>query len=337
MISKRTFLQLAAFGLATAACTAQAQATYPDKPIRMIVPWAAGGSTDVTARALAKAAEAHLGQPIVIVNVPGASTTIGMAQLNRAAPDGYTIGTLSSTSYNFALSGQKLPYDPIQGFSYISYYGDNLIGVAVPAASPFKSLQDLIAHAKTNRLTYGTAGAVTTQHLIGAGLQKATATQIDHIPMNGSAGSINALLGKHVDFSIETSVWMPHLQTGAVRVLAVNTPERSKHLATVPTLRELGFPYLRSVQGIIAPPGVPEPIRARLESAFRKSLTDPAFVAVMDRMSMEVIDLPGPEVKVLVERELQRAQQLERDGALGTTQKQQAGNGAASRRSKEHP
>ncbi|WP_332815989.1 tripartite tricarboxylate transporter substrate binding protein [Ramlibacter sp.] len=321
MISKRILLKLAAFGLATVASAVQGQGQYPEKPIRMIVPWAAGGSTDTTARALAKAAEAHLGQPVVIVNVPGASTTIGMGQLNRAAPDGYTIGTLSSTSYNFALSGQKLAYDPIEGFSYISYYGDNLIGVAVPASSPFKTLQELIAHAKTHRLTYGTAGAVTTQHLIGAGLQKATGTQIDHIPMNGSAGSINALLGKHVDFSIETSVWMPHLQNGNVRVLAVNTPERSKHLPNVPTLRELGFPFLRSVQGIIAPPNLPEAIRAKLESAFRKALTDPAFVNVMDRMSMEVIDMSGKDTKALVEREFQRAQQLEREGALGTAQK----------------
>ena len=123
MITKIIILRSAVLGLAAATSVLQAQSQYPEKPIRMIVPWAAGGSTDVTARALARGAEAQLGQPIMIVNVPGASTTIGMAQLNRAAPDGYTIGTLSSTSYNFALSGQKLPYDPIQGFSYISYYG----------------------------------------------------------------------------------------------------------------------------------------------------------------------------------------------------------------------
>lgn len=319
MLAKRTFLQFFAIGLAAAAFSAHAQ--YPDKPIRMIVPWAAGGSTDVTARALANAAEAQLGQPIVVLNVPGASTTIGMRQLNRATPDGYTIGTLSSTSYNFALSGQTLPYDPIEGFTYISYYGDNLIGVAVPASSPFKTLQELVAYSKGNRLTYGTAGAVTTQHFIGAGLQKAAGVQIDHIPMNGSAGSINALLGKHVDFIIETSVWMPHLKNGAVRVLAVNTPERSKHLPEVPTLRELGLPYLRSVQGIIAPPGLPEPIRAKLEAAFRKALTDAAFVGVMDRMSMEVIDISGEGTKALVEREFQRAQTLQREGALGNAQK----------------
>jgi Uncharacterized protein conserved in bacteria len=323
MTTRRALLKFPALLLATAAGSgyAQTQAPFPDKPIRLIVPWAAGGISDTTARALARAAELQLGQPIIIANVPGASTTIGMTQLNRAPGDGYTIGTLASTSYNIVLAGQKLPYDPIEGFSFISYYGDTLIGIAVHADSPFKTLQELIAHAKSNRLTYGTAGALSTQHLIGAGLQKATGAQIDHVPMNGSAGSVNALLGKHVDFIVETSTWMPHVQSGTMRILAVNTPGRSKHLPNVPTLRELGFPYLRSVLGIIGAPNMPEPIRAKLEAAFRKSLTDPAFVGVMDRVSMEIIDMSGADTKALVQREFQRAQQLEREGVLGSPQR----------------
>lgn len=321
MTTRRNLLKFPAFLLASAAGGVQAQEQFPDKPIRLIVPWAAGGTSDVTARALAQAAEAQLKQPIVVLNAPGASTTIGMGQIHRASADGYTIGTLSSTSYNIALSGEKLPYDPIEGFSYICYYSDTLIGIVVPASSPFQTLQELIAHAKTNRLTYGTAGALTTQHLIGAGLRKATGAQIDHIPMNGSAGAINAVLGKQVDFIIETSAWMPHLQNGNVRVLAVNTPERSKFLPNVPTLRELNFPYLRSVLGLIGPPNMPEPIRARLEAAFRKSLTAPSFVGVMDRMSMDVIEMSGAETKALVQREFQRAQQLAREGALGSAQR----------------
>ncbi|MGE4339566.1 MAG: tripartite tricarboxylate transporter substrate binding protein, partial [Pigmentiphaga sp.] len=298
-----------------------AQSQFPDKPIRLIVPWAAGGLSDTTARALAAAAEQHLGQSIIVVNVPGASTSIGMTQLNRAPGDGYTIGTLASTSYNIALAGHKLPYDPIEGFSYISYYGDTLIGIAVHASSPFNTLQELIDHAKDNRLTYGTAGAFTTQHLIGAGLQKATGTQIDHIPMNGSAGSVTALLGKHVDFIVETSTWMPHVENGTMRILAVNTPDRSKYLPDVPTLRELDFPYLRSVLGIIGAPNMPEPVRVKLEGAFREALTDPAFVGVMERVSMEIVDMSGADTKSLVQREFQRAQQLEQEGALGSPQR----------------
>src|SRR6185436_11205107 len=126
--------------------TRGATAEFPDRPITMIIPWAPGGSTDQTGRVLAKAAEASLGQPIVILNKPGASTTLGMAELTAARPDGYTIGTLSSSTYMIPMrGGRTVQYDPIKSFSWISYYGDNLIGVAVLVDSKWKTLQELIA------------------------------------------------------------------------------------------------------------------------------------------------------------------------------------------------
>src|SRR5687767_11456711 len=128
----------AALALAGILAGAPAQAQYPERPITIIVPWAPGGSTDISTRALAKAAEGALGQTIVVVNKPGASTTIGMADLARAKPDGYTIGTLSSSSYMLKAQGRDLPYDPVEAFSYVSYYGDNLIGIAVLADAPWK-------------------------------------------------------------------------------------------------------------------------------------------------------------------------------------------------------
>ena len=303
----RAFLLATALS-AFAASAAHAQ-QFPERPISMIIPWAAGGSTDQSGRALAKAAEAHLGQPIVILNKPGATTTIGMAELARAKPDGYTIATLSSSSYLLALQGRELPYHPIDAFSYISYYGDNLIGVAVPADSPWKKLADLIADGKSQpgKLKFGTGGVGTTQHLTTEALMLSTGAKFTHIPQQGSAGSMPALLGKHVDFVTETSVWAPFVAQGQVRLLAVTTPKRSSAYPEVPTLAELGFATLRSVQAIVAPAGLPEPVRMRLEVAFRKSLKDPGFLAAMKRLSMEVVDLPGAEVKKLVENEFLRA------------------------------
>jgi tripartite-type tricarboxylate transporter receptor subunit TctC len=297
----------AVIGLGGAAC-----AEYPDKPITMIVPWAAGGSTDQTARVLAKAAEASLGQPIVIINQPGASTTIGMAALAAAKPDGYTIGTLSSSGYLIALQGRQLPFDPINAFSYISYYGDNVIGVAVKADAPWKSLPELIDDGKKRpgAVKYGTAGAGTTQHLTTEAIQFSSKAKFVHVPQQGSAASMPALLGGHVDFLTETSVWAPFVEDKQVHLLAVTTPKRAKAYPDVPTLSELGFKSLRSVQAIIAPAGLPEPIRARLETAFRKALTDKAFQDTMGRMSMEVVDLPGAEVKKLVESEYALAGEL---------------------------
>lgn len=309
MMFKRLMLAL------TAVCALIAQpanAQYPDKPITLIVPWAAGGSTDQTARVLAKAAEAYLGQPIIVVNRPGASTTIGMAELAKAKPDGYTIGTLSSTGYLVQLQGRQLSFDPINDFSYISYYGDNLIGIAVLEESPYKKLNDLLVFAKANptKLKYGTAGVGTTQHLTIEALQRASGAKFVHVPQQGSAASAPALLGNHVDFIMETSVWAPFIESKQMRLLAVSAVKRSEVYPDVPTFSELGFKSLRSVQAIIAPKDLPEDIRAKLESAFRKALGDKAFQDTMRKLAMQVVDLPGVEVKKLVESEYTLAKDL---------------------------
>lgn len=308
---KHNAIVLAAVFSALAASVAQAQ-KFPERPITMIVPWAAGGSTDQTGRSLAKAAEPHLGQPVVIINKPGATTTIGMGELARAKPDGYTIGTLSSSSYLLALQGRELPYHPIDAFSYVSYYGDNLIGIAVPADSKWKTLAELIADAKANpgKLNYGTAGIGTTQHLSTEALTLATGAKFMHIPQQGSAGSMTALLGKHIDFITETSVWAPHVAAGRVRLLAVTSPKRATAYPDVPTFAELDVSPIRSVQAIIGPAGLPEPLRKTLETAFRKALKDPGFQTTMKTLAMEIVDLPGPEVKKLVEQEFLRARMV---------------------------
>ncbi|MBX3513856.1 MAG: tripartite tricarboxylate transporter substrate binding protein [Xanthobacteraceae bacterium] len=306
---KRLVLALAA---ACAMFVQPANAQYPNKPITLIVPWAPGGSTDQTARVLAKAAENYLGQPIIVVNRPGASTTIGMAELAKAAPDGYTIGTLSSTGYLVKLQGRQLSFDPIEDFSYISYYGDNLIGIAVLTDSPYKTLKELVAFGKANpgKLKYGTAGVGTTQHLTIEALQRDSGAKFVHVPQQGSAASAPALLGGHVDFIMETSVWAPFIESKQMRLLAVSATKRSDVYPDVPTFTELGFKSLRSVQAIIAPKGLPEDIRAKLESAFRKALNDKAFQATMQKLAMQVVDLPGADVKKLVEGEYALAKDL---------------------------
>lgn len=287
-------------------------AAFPERPITLIVPWDAGGSTDQTARALAKAAEAHLGQPVVVVNKPGASTTLGMSELAAARPDGYTIGTLSSTTYLIPLRGRAVPYDMLKSFAYVSYYGDNLIGIAVLADSKWQSLKDLVEDGKASpgKIKYGTAGVGSTQHLTTEAVQLATGAKFVHVPQKGSAASGPALLGRHVDFITETSVWAPHVEAKAVRLLAITTPSRADAYPQVPTLKELGYESMRSVQAIIAPAGVPEPVRARLESAFRKATADEAFRGAMKRLQMQVIDLPGKDVEVIVRKEIEQARTL---------------------------
>ena len=181
--------------------------------------------------------------------------------------------------------------------------------------SPYKTLGDIVAEGKTNpgKLKYGTAGVGTTQHLTTEALQRFSGAKFVHVPQQGSAASAPALLGGHVDFIMETSVWAPFVEDKQVRLLAVTTPKRAKSYPDVPTLSELGYKSLRSVQAIIAPAGLPEPIRAKLEGAFRKALADKAFHETMQRLAMEVVDLPGAEVKKLVEGEYELAKQLVSD------------------------
>jgi tripartite-type tricarboxylate transporter receptor subunit TctC len=300
----------AVVGLAT--LLAAPAIAFPDRPITMIVPWAPGGSTDQTSRVLARAAEKHLGQPIVILNKPGASTLIGMRELAQAKPDGYTIGTLSSSSYLAPLTGQAASYDILKDFTYISYYGDNLIGIAVLKDKPWKSLQELVEDGKKNpdKINYGTGGANTTQHLMIEALSRRTGAKFNHVPQRGSAGSVPALLGNHVDFISEVSVWAPHVETGQARLLVLNTPKRAAAYPDVPTYAELGFEYLRSVQAIIAPAGIPDDIRLKLETAFRQALEGPGFRDVMAKLQMEISDLPGPQVRELVAAEIEKAKRL---------------------------
>lgn len=304
------FAAVAAVSIITAAGAARAE--FPERPISLIIPWDAGGSTDQTARVLAKAAEKALGQPVVPVNKPGAATVLGMTELAAAKPDGYTIGVLSSSSYLIPLAGRQVQYDPEKSFSYISYYGDNLIGVAVPANAPWKTLKDLVEDGKKNpgKLKFGTGGVGTTQHLTIEGLMVDTGAKFIHIPQKGSAGSVPALLGQHVDFISETSVWAPFVDQKELRALSVTTPARSPRFPDVPTMQEMGYKSLRSVQAIIAPAGMPEPVRAKLEAAFRGALKDQAFIDTMNRLAMVIVDMSGAESKALVDGEIARARTL---------------------------
>lgn len=306
---KLSSLCAAAIGAALVA-SGPALAEFPEKPITLIVPWSAGGSTDQTARALSEAASKELGQPIVVVNKPGASTTLGMAELAAAEPDGYTLGTLSTTTYMAQITRDDVPYSMMEDFSFISYYGDNLIGVVALSDKPWNSLEELIAASKEKGLNFGTGGVNTTQHLTTEAVKKDSGAGLTHIPYRGSAESLPALLGGHVDFITETSVWAPYVESGEVKVLAVNLPERAKAFPDVPTLTELGYPTLRSVQGIIGPAGIPEDVRMKLETAFRAALSDPTFVETMGKLRMEIVEMSGPEMHDAIEAEVDKASDL---------------------------
>jgi tripartite-type tricarboxylate transporter receptor subunit TctC len=300
-----TFAVLSAYAQGTSA-------TFPTRTITMIVPWLPGGSTDLSSRPLAKAVEEYFGQSIVILNKPGASSAIGMRELARAEPDGYTIGSLSSATYMAPLTGIKADYDPVKSFSFISYTGDNLLGIVVRNDAKWKTLQDLIEDGKQRPgvINYGAPGVSSTPNLMIKALQAQTGANFTSVPYGGSPQNLEALLRGDVGFISDTSVWSPYIATGQVRLLAINTPNRAASFPDVPTLKELGYPYLRAIQGVIGPAGMPEDRRKKLEDAFRKALKAQAFVATMDKLHMIIIDGSGDDTKQIVEEEIAKAKTL---------------------------
>lgn len=288
------------------------QAQFPEKHITLIVPWNSGGSTDLSIRPLAAAAEKILGQPIIVVNKPGAAATIGMSEVARATPDGYTIGVYNAATFMAPLTSIPVTYDPVKSFSFICYYGENLIGIVVRREAPWKTLQEMIADGRQNpgKISYGIPGSTTTEALMGDGLQSASGAKFTAVPFTGVAPVLNALLGGHVDFISATSTWAPHVAKGELRLLALNSTTRTKIYPDVPTLRELGFPYLRSIAVLAGPAGIPEDRRAKLEAAFRSGMKSDAFVKVMENLRMAIVDMPGDETRRSIEEEQGKAKKF---------------------------
>lgn len=264
---------------------ALAAESFPARPVTLIVPWPAGGSTDAVLRALAKATEPHLGQPIVVDNKPGAAGTLGPAVMAKTAkPDGYTVSQVTQTQFRLPHL-QKVSFDPIKDFSYVIRLTGYTFGMVVDAKSPWKTLQDFIAHAKRNpgTLTYGSGGTGTSHHVALAVLAERLQLDIQHVPFKGSSENLVALLGGHVDAASDSTGWAPYLQSGRMRLLATYGPERARKWPEVPTLNELapGLVF-DSPYGLAAPAGTPAERIQVLHDAFRKGMEEPEFLRVME-------------------------------------------------------
>jgi len=259
--------------------TAQA-ADYPTKPIRFVVPYTAGGTTDLVARTVGQKVSEKLGQPVVIDNRAGAGGNIGMDAVAKAAPDGYTIGfgAISTNALNPHIY-KSMAFDPRKDFTAISLLGTSTIVLEVPAASPIKSVADLIAAAKKNPgLPYATAGAGTSMNLAGVMFAQMTGTELTHVAYKGSGPAINDMLGNTIGVMFDNlPASLPHIQAGKLRALAVAGPARSPSLPDVPTIAEAGLKgyALDPWFGVYAPASLPAPIVKALNDAFTEALAMP--------------------------------------------------------------
>lgn len=283
-----------AAGLLSAALSfhgsALAQA-YPTKPITMIVPWPAGGSTDVAMRALSNAASKHLGQPIIIDNKGGASGTLGPATMAATAkPDGYTLSQIPITIFRLPMmKNQKVSWNPDTDFTYIIHLTGYAFAVGTNADGQFKKWQDVVDFAKANpgKVAYGTPGAGTSLH-IGMELIAAKAgIQMTHVPFKGDAESRAAVLGGHIHLTVGGSGLVPLVEAGQMRALMIWTKDRAKAWPDVPTLKDLGYPWVfDSPFGIAGPKGMDPGHVKIVHDAYKKALDDPEALAVLEKFFM---------------------------------------------------
>ncbi len=264
---------------------------YPTKPITMIVPWPAGGSTDVAMRALSHAASKHLGQPIIIDNKGGASGTLGPATMAATAkPDGYTLSQIPITIFRLPMmKNQKVSWNPDTDFTYIIHLTGYAFAVGTSADNQFKKWQDVVDFAKANpgKVAYGTPGAGTSLH-IGMELIAAKAgIQMTHVPFKGDAESRAAVLGGHIHLTVGGSGLVPLVEAGQMRALMIWTKDRAKAWPDVPTLKDLGYPWVfDSPFGIAGPKGMDPSHVQVVHDAFKKALDDPEALAVLEKFFM---------------------------------------------------
>ena len=293
-LSRRKALACAA-ALAVGSSMGLAHAdTWPSKPVTLVVPFPAGGTTDVLARALADRLAPALGQPVIVESKPGAGATLGADVVAKAKPDGYTL-LVGAVHHTIATSVyKKLPYDFQKDFQPLTVIALVPNVLVVNASLPAKNVAELVALGKTAKpeLSYGSNGNGTAQHLIGTQFENLTGVKLLHIPYKGSGPLTTDLLGGQVTMSFDTiTPVLPHIKAGKLRALAVTTGKRSSALPEVPTLAESGLKGFDTGTwfGVLAPVATPKEVTARLSSEMIKIIQSPDFRKRMEEIGAEPI------------------------------------------------
>ncbi|MBR2119392.1 MAG: tripartite tricarboxylate transporter substrate binding protein [Pseudomonadota bacterium] len=264
---------------------------YPTKPITLIVPWPAGGSTDIVLRVMAEVASKDLGQPIIVDNKAGGGGIVGPATMAASAkPDGYTISQIAIPVLRLPLM-QDMSWDASKDFTYILNLTGYTFGVTTNAESQFKTWKDVVEFAKANpgKVTYGTPGSGTSLHIGMEQIATMAGIKLTQVPFKGTAESNAAVLGNHTVLQVDASGWKPLVEAGKLRLLMVWTDQRAPSFPDVPTLKELGYPLvIDSPWGLAGPKGMDPKIVARLHDAFKKAIDTPSVIALLAKYDMVV-------------------------------------------------
>ncbi len=294
-------------GVAGLLACAAAHAAYPDKPIRIVVTFAAGGASDIVARAISEPLAKALGQPVIVDNKAGAGGTLGGQEVVRAAADGYTLMLSNSTPLSIGpFTVPKQPYDPVKQFTHVAMLGvAPVLLMANPKSGP-ATLKDLPKAAAAPGYSFGSGGPGSIGHIVGEMAKGAMKVQMTHIPYRGGAPMTTDLIAGTIPLGIDViTAFVPMVRAGQIRALAVTTRSRSPLLPDVPTTTELGYPTLiaENYFGVSAPAALPKDIADKLGQALAKIVADPAIVKRFEELGITAVKMSAAEFAELVERQ----------------------------------
>ncbi|WP_052401681.1 tripartite tricarboxylate transporter substrate binding protein [Muricoccus aerilatus] len=285
-LPRRTLLALGAAGLGRPAL---AQSGFPNRPIRLLVPWPPGGSADAQLRSLADVATKLLGQPVLVENRSGARGLLAAQALLQAAPDGYTLAQHHLSVLRHPFMTKARSWDPVADFTPVLGLTGWLFGVVVRADSPIQDWAGYVATAKARpgRMTYSTSGIGTSNHIAMEDICSRLGLEMVHVPFRGTTEGVTALLGGQIDSIADSSAWVPQVESGAFRLICVWSPERAARFPAVPTLRELGVDVVvTSPYGIAGPRGMDPGVVRVLHDALKEALMSPENTAIRERWDM---------------------------------------------------
>ena len=303
MLNRRTFVATLTAGSGLPFGAVQAQA-YPSRAITLIAPSVPGGSTDQICRALAESVSRRLGVAVVVENKAGAGGALGALALASAKPDGYVLALLPLGVFRIALM-QKTAFDPLRDIAYVAGLGGFVFGLAVPVNAPYKTLAELLDFARKHpgELSYGHSGIGSTPHLAVEELAQKTGVQLTGVPYKGSNEALAALLGGQISMMSGTTEFVPHVQSGKLRVLATMGAKRAAAFPDVPTLREAGVDIVNeSPFGIGAARGTDPAAIKLLQDAFHAALADAPVRAAFDRFMLPIIPMGSADYEVFARR-----------------------------------
>lgn len=319
---RRDFITLLGGAAALPVAAAGAAEPFPTRPIRLIVPFPAGGGTDIVGRVLGQKLHESLGQPVVIDNRSGAGGTLGTALAAKSSPDGYTLLLVPTSHVINPSIYAKLPYDTERDFSPITMVASAAILMAVNPRVPAETMRGFIEAAKASPQAignYGSAGAGTVFHLTGELFKQLTGLALQHVPYRGGGPTVTALIGGEIPLAFETMLALqPHVRAGTLRALAITSPQRSAIMPEIPTTAEAGFPSMvaDNSYALFAPGGTPAPILAQLHDATVAALRLPDVRDRLREQGAEVVGNSPTELAAYVAAEIPKWAALARQAGV---------------------